>query len=111
VVGVYHLLALALVVHTHQEHKVTVQMVEHIPDFEVDKALVDVEWEVKPQVAEVELHKVQSVLKNSLVQEEMNQALQAFEHSAQRMRYSLDNRFHLEPQMLHNYGRYDTDYP
>jgi hypothetical protein len=106
-----HLLALALVVHTHQEHKVMVQMVEHIPDFEVDKALVVVEGEVKPLVAEAELHKFQSVLKSSFLQFEMDHPLQASEHSFQHKgRRSLDNWSHLEPELLHNYGRNDTDY-
>jgi hypothetical protein len=86
------------------------RMVAHSPDPVVDRVLV-VEEEVKPRVAEAELHKVQSVQKCSLVQAEMDQTLQASEQSAQRMGpHSVGNRFHLESTMPHNYGRYDTDY-
>lgn len=46
------------------------------PDLEEDRALA-AEEEVKPQVAGTELHKVQSELKHSLDQVEMDQTPQA----------------------------------
>jgi len=96
--------------HNHQQHKAMAKMVVHSPDPEEDRALV-VEEEVKPRVAGAELHKVQSVQKGSHVQVEMDQTLQASEQSAQRIgHHSVGNMFRLEPTMLHNYGRYDTDY-
>jgi len=47
------------------------------PDLEEDRALAAAEEEVKPQVAGAELHKVQSELKHSLDQVEMDQTPQA----------------------------------
>jgi len=87
-----------------------VKMVVHNPDLEADRALAVVE-EVKSRVAEAELHKVQFVQKRLLAQVEMDRTPQAFEQSAQRTGpHSEGNGFHLESTMLHNYGRYDTDY-
>jgi hypothetical protein len=75
-----------------------------------DKALV-VGEEVKPLVAGAELHKAQSEQKHSLDLVEMDQTHLVVAQLAQRMELrSGGNMSHLEPAMLHNYGRYDTDY-
>lgn len=61
--------------YNHQQHKVMVEMDIRSPDLEEDRALA-AEEEVKPQVAGTELHKVQSELKHSLDQVEMDQTPQ-----------------------------------
>jgi hypothetical protein len=85
-------------------------MVVHNPDLEEETVLVAGQ-EVKPQVAGAELHKVQSEQKHSLDQVEMAQTHLAFALSARRMGLrNVGNAFRPEPVMLHNFGRYGTDY-
>jgi hypothetical protein len=67
--------------------------------------------EVKLQVVEVGLHVVQSVRKHPVVQEEMAQTPPAVEQPVRHsVPHSEDKTIDLPSTMLHNYGKYDTDY-